>query len=286
MFDFRYHALSLSAVIVALVLGVLLGVAVGDRGLVSSGEKSLRKSLRSDIDARDQRIADLEDQLGDRKNVLKGVYPLLVGGQLEGTAIGVLFLGPKSQTDKDLINEALQPTGAQVSWVLALKEPLDVAGIGARAQGTQYAQLAQDATLYPKLGARIGIQLVDGGQLVTRERATLADSFDGKLAPVSTIVLVRDTPTGMGRAVSANVAAFETGVVAGLTQSNATVVGIQTQTTEPSQTAWYQSQGLTYVSDLDQIEGRISLIYALTGSTGAFGRGTGQQLLPDVTEHG
>jgi hypothetical protein len=36
MFDFRYHALSLIAVLVALVLGLLLGVAIGDKGLVSS----------------------------------------------------------------------------------------------------------------------------------------------------------------------------------------------------------------------------------------------------------
>jgi len=39
MFDFRYHALSLVSVFLALVLGLLLGVAIGDRGLVSSAER-------------------------------------------------------------------------------------------------------------------------------------------------------------------------------------------------------------------------------------------------------
>jgi hypothetical protein len=36
MFDYRYHALSLAAVLFALALGVLIGVAIGDSNLVSS----------------------------------------------------------------------------------------------------------------------------------------------------------------------------------------------------------------------------------------------------------
>ena len=46
MLDFRYHALSLVAVFVALMIGLLLGVAIGDRGLVSSADRNLRDSLR------------------------------------------------------------------------------------------------------------------------------------------------------------------------------------------------------------------------------------------------
>ena len=39
MFDFRYHALSLAAVFIALVVGLLLGVAIGDKELVSSAQQ-------------------------------------------------------------------------------------------------------------------------------------------------------------------------------------------------------------------------------------------------------
>ena len=35
MFDVRYHALSLAAIFIALVVGLLLGVAIGDKELVS-----------------------------------------------------------------------------------------------------------------------------------------------------------------------------------------------------------------------------------------------------------
>ena len=49
MLNFRYHALSLVAVFLALAIGLLLGVAIGDKGLVSSAEHDVRASLRDDV---------------------------------------------------------------------------------------------------------------------------------------------------------------------------------------------------------------------------------------------
>ena len=63
MFDFRYHALSLIAVFVALVLGLLLGVAIGDKGLVSSAENKVKESLRADVRAEQKKAAGLSDQI-------------------------------------------------------------------------------------------------------------------------------------------------------------------------------------------------------------------------------
>jgi hypothetical protein len=290
MFDFRYHALSLSAVIVALVLGVLLGVAIGDRGLVSSGEKGIRADLRHSIASAQHHADELQAELNERNDVLGKVYPLLVDGRLTGRNLGVVYLGAKSSTDKSLINAAITPqggsTGANLAWLLAVHEPLNASAIADHAQGTQYAQLAADPTLYEKFGFRIGSQLVAGGQLIKREQSTLSDSFDGKLMPVQSIVLVHDPPTGLSPAETEAVDAFEQGVVKGMTEAGGTVVGVQTTSTTPSQSAWFHNQGLTYVSNLDQVEGRISLIYGLTGYTGAFGRGSGEQLLPDVPSGG
>ncbi len=49
MFDFRYHALSLAAVFLALVVGLLLGVTIGDKELVSSARDDIRSSLRNEV---------------------------------------------------------------------------------------------------------------------------------------------------------------------------------------------------------------------------------------------
>ena len=53
MFDFRYHALSLVAVFLALGIGIVLGSSLGDT-VVSQANKDVRSSLRSDlVDAAD-----------------------------------------------------------------------------------------------------------------------------------------------------------------------------------------------------------------------------------------
>jgi hypothetical protein len=46
MFDFRYHALSLAAIFIALVVGLLLGAAIGARGPygIGPGAQSLPTS--------------------------------------------------------------------------------------------------------------------------------------------------------------------------------------------------------------------------------------------------
>ncbi len=49
MFDYRYHALSLAAVLFALALGVLIGVAIGDSNLVSSAKNGIVHNLNSEV---------------------------------------------------------------------------------------------------------------------------------------------------------------------------------------------------------------------------------------------
>ncbi len=178
MFDFRYHALSLTAVVVALVLGVLLGVAIGDRGLVSSGEKSIRSDLRHAIASSQHRADELQGKLNGRKKVLDKVFPLLVDGRLARQDVGIVYLGPKSDAANGAILDAVKTAGGHPAWQLAFKEPLDAEAIAANAGSTQYTHLADDPTpddptLYSDLGERVGTQLVTGGQ-AAQARARVA----------------------------------------------------------------------------------------------------------------
>ena len=53
MFDLRYHVASLAAVFLALVIGILVGVGIADRGYVDKGVRGLLEQriaqLRSDL---------------------------------------------------------------------------------------------------------------------------------------------------------------------------------------------------------------------------------------------
>ena len=130
MFDFRYHALSLTAVLIALAVGLLLGVAIGDSGLVSSAERNIRQSLKKDVSNADRRVRAARLDLARADRFQHEVYPLLVGGQLSGRSVGLLLLGNTSKGVTGNVRDALRDTGATLNSYATLKSPPDLAAAG------------------------------------------------------------------------------------------------------------------------------------------------------------
>lgn len=280
MFDFRYHALSLAAVLIALTLGVLLGVAIGDAGLVSSAEQNLRAQLRSNLKRSQDQSARLESQLSLRAAYESNLYPQLVGGQLNGKRLGLLFVGQPTNAINGLVRSALDGSGGQLVLVGVVRDPPDLAALGQLAAPGRYGGLGSDPALLRPFAVRMGRQLALGGRLVGRLQGTLLSSYNGSLQPLDGVVLVRGRPTLS--AVDAKIAdTFEQGLASGLTSSRVPVVGAETSATNPSNVPWYRSQNLASVDDLDDIAGRTALVFALAGAHGAFGmKSTAETLLP------
>jgi hypothetical protein len=77
--------------------------------------------------------------------------------------------------------------------------------------------------------------------------------------------------------------AFESGLLAGVAAAGVPAVGVELTSTEPSQVPWYVSKNISSVDDLDATAGQAALIYALTGSHGAYGtKPTADSLLPNA----
>jgi hypothetical protein len=282
MFDFRYHALSLAAVFLALVVGLLLGIEIGDRGLVSSAEKKLRQSLRADVNRARDESQRLRDQLAHRTDFENEIYPDLVSGQLQDRRIGVVFLGGSSNRMVRLMKTALVSTGGRIVFVGVVREPLDLPGIAARAKGTRYAAVDLGSDLIKPLGKRIGAQLTQGGRLVGRTRGKVFSSFSGTLGKLDGVVVVRDAPKLRAEAARA-AKLFEDGLAAGLGSRTTPVVGVETTSTTPSQVNWYRDRELASVDDVDDIAGRLALVFTLAGADGAYGvKPTADALLPRV----
>ncbi len=289
MFDFRYHALSLAAVLFALALGVLLGVAIGDSNLVSSAKNGIVHNLDSEIGQARRQAGRLQSRLADEEAFANGLYPLAVHELLAGRTIGLVFLGGSSDQVNSLVRTAVAQAGASVTTVVAVREPLDMAGIEHEAAGTHFAALASSTQLLESFGDLVGRQLVSGGPLVARElisrvRASLLSAFDGQLTRLEGLVVMRAEPTGMSAEQGAASAAFESGLLAGVAAVNVPAVGVELSSGEPSQIAWYKGKGLASVDDLDELAGQAALDYALAGAHGAFGvKSTAESLLPSVT---
>jgi hypothetical protein len=270
MLNFRYHALSLVAVFLSLAIGLLLGVAIGDKGLVSSAEKDVRASLRGDVrDAQAQRD-DALAQLQERERFEAEAYPALVGGRLEARRIALIELGGPSDRMWNLTKDALQGSGAELASVSVIREPLQLDQLGAAAHGTRYERLAEDAELLHPFATRLGIQFTHGGRLLRLVRRDLLLQGSGALNGADGVVIVRNAPQLAGDDADA-VETFEDGLARGLRAQDVPVVGVETTDAERSQVEWFKDHDLSSVDDLDDPIGRAALVFALAGQRGSFG---------------
>ena len=281
MFDFRYHALSLISVFLALVLGLLLGVAIGDKGLVSSAERDIRASLRGDVRKAQAESENLRSQLDEQNKFLQEAYPLMVGSRLIGERVGVVTLGNISDSEIGNVRDALEATGARLTSVASLRTPLDLPALSQASLGTPYQNLQTDPKLAKRFGDRVGAgYMAGGGRLLQRVRRALLASSSGALGGVDSVVVIRE-PRTFQKPQQDVLNSFEDGLMTGLGGNNGTVVGVETTDTKPSQVGWYRDHDMASVDDVDQLPGRAALVFALAGADGAFGsKSSADALLP------
>jgi len=281
MFDFRYHALSLVSVFLALVLGLLLGVAIGDRGLVSSAERDVRASLRGDVRKAQAESENLRAQLDEQNKFLQEAYPLMVGSRLIGERVGVVTLGDVSDQEIGNVRDALEATGGRLTSVVSIRTPLDLPSISTAAAGTAFQNLQVEPKLVKRFGERVGVGYVSGGgRLLDKVHRELLASSSGALGGVDSVVVIRE-PRTFQKPEQSVLNDFEDGLMTGLSNNNGTVVGVETTDTKPSQVGWYRDHDLASVDDVDQLPGRAALVFALAGADGAFStKSTADGLLP------
>jgi hypothetical protein len=282
VFDFRYHALSLAGVFIALVLGLLLGVAIGDKELVSSARQDILSSVRRDVRRADTERDAAQAQLAAEQKYGEKAYPILTDGRLRDHKIGLVMLG-QTGVSADAVQKWLDPSGASLSLVAELKDDVDTKALAERARGTRYDGVDHDPDLVTALGRRAGIQMVLGGKLIGRLRTALLQSTSGEFGGLDGVIVVRPSEPPKDKQQADRLAALQDGIVHGLAQTGVKVVGIEGSDADPSQIGWYRDRELSTVDNIDETAGRAALVFVLAGADGAFGRRNGaQDLLPPV----
>lgn len=267
MFDFRYHAMSLVAVFVALAVGLVLGVTIGDKGLVSSARQSLRRDV---VSSYADEVHALRSDLGVRRDFEAQVYPSLVANRLSGERFGIVFVGGSSDPVANAVRTALEGTGGELRYVAVVRDPPDFSQLAARASAGRYAALDGDPTLVRPFARSIGRSLMAGGRLSSKERQPLLSTLSGELGRVDGIVVVR-----LGAGPSGDDAQrtrdFEDGLVEGMAATDGATVGAETSKADPSQVPWYRSLRVSSVDDVDDLAGRAALVFVLAGAKGSYG---------------
>jgi Copper transport outer membrane protein, MctB len=271
MLDFRYHALSLAAVLCALAVGVLVGVAIGDSSLVSSAQDGLVHNLRGEVRATQRNLELAGQRLSEQQSLVTSFWPLAVRDLLAGRSVGIVFLGESSNEVDSLVRDGVKEAGGEVKSLVAVREPTQTVALGIVPARSSRAGSGAEAKLIRHFGVRIGRELVAGGRLIEHVRSKLLSSYDGQLGGLEGVVVMRSEPAGMSLQATQQTHELESGLIAGIEAEGVSAVGVETTSTEPSQVPWYKAEGLSSVDDIENVGGRAALAFALAGYRGAFG---------------
>lgn len=262
MIDFRYHALSLVAVFLALGIGIVLGVTIGD-DLVSETDKRLREDLRNDVvEARDE--AAEEGRLGAlREEALRETAPLVADGRLRGQHLGLIALGELPGELSEAVEEAVGLGDAELDSQTTFDVPDELDEL-ADALGVTFPVASEDQAA--RLGTQLGRAVLRGDRRVRRLRQDLPRRFSGSYRRrLDGIVLYRHP----AEEIDELRVAFEGALTDVLRQP---IIGVETFGTEPSQVPWYDDHAAASVDNLDLAAGKLALVLALDlGATARFG---------------
>lgn len=281
----RYHAASLAAVFIALAIGILIGVGLGHK-VVSGTTKNLEQSLKSDLASARGRADDLQGQLNRQNEFEQQAFPALAGRVLRGDRIAVVALGALPDDIKGDVQEVVgpdSPTGAALAEVAVVREPPDLSAIAAAApKGSEGSKVARDRTALTSVAKRMGRSLVFGGPTFKRFRGAMLDQVSGRPGGIDGVIVIRQQPTDLAQHQASETATLESGIMAGLKDTQAPVVGSERTDTQPSSISFFTSNGATATVDsVDLISGRVALVYALNGTEGNYGvKATADRLLP------
>jgi hypothetical protein len=268
MFDLRYHVASLAAVFLALVIGILVGVGISDRGLVDKAQRRLLEQrvsqLESDLADARGRARELAAQQRAAQEFVSETYPSLIGDRLRGKRIALVFLGPVEPHVRATLDQTLADSGA-TGWarVRALKLPLDVpATDAALAKSSGLKRYVGDERL-PQLGRALGEELAVGGETPLWKALAeqiVAERTGGEAAPADGVVVVRSSAKQYD-----GTARFLQGFYDGLIAAPVPVVGVGTTAGSAASVGAFSRNGISTVDDVDQPTGRLALALLLAG---------------------
>jgi hypothetical protein len=282
--DLRYHVASLSAVFLALIIGILVGVGISGRGFV---DKSERRNFENRIAALQSRV----DQLSAEKALIgqqglaartfaEDTYPVLMHNRLAGRRVALIVIGSGNGAVGDA-RQALADAGATVSVYRVLRVPIPAAGVRKALAGTPGFRKLDD------VGHELGQEWLTHGLtpisdavsslVVEEQRGAAGSATDGA-------VVVEG-----GNSADPASQQFVTGLLGGLAGAGVPVVGAEETASTPSNVPrWRQVSGMSSVDALDTASGKLALALVLGGApSGHFGvKATADATLPRIEAAG
>ena len=273
MFDLRYHVASLTAVFLALVIGILVGVGISGRGFVTDAERDNFHDRLAALDEqlREEELAveDLELRQEAAQEFVESAYPVLAERRLEGENVAVLVVGSYDET-LNRVREAVAAADGALVRVRAVSVPIPTGEIqSALLSDADTGEFVGEDEL-GDLGRELGDELVEGGETPLWDLLTpdLVGQREGSSeVEVDAVVVIRQaTPQ------QRETARFLAGLYRGLAGTGRPVVGVEPTRVLQSAIPTFSRAGLSTVDGVDTPMGALALILLLAGpDSGDFG---------------
>lgn len=274
MFDLRYHVASLTAVFVALVVGILVGVGLSGKGFVNDAERDNLTSqiadLQREVDAAQQSLASASRVKDALRTFADEAYPAVVPGRLKGQRVAVLFVGPIDRGVAFTVGKAVGDAGGTVVRTRSIGVPIDTRTVQDALRGQPAFRPFQGTTHLDDLGGALAAELAAGG--ATPLWDALGESIvlerKGLSAPAAdAVVVVRSAEAQRGATK-----AFLAGIYAGLARSGTPAVGAEASGSGASAIPAFALAGLSTIDSVDTSAGRLGLVLLLAGAEpGSYG---------------
>lgn len=266
MFDLRYHAVSLAAVLIFFVIGVLVGVGISGRGVLGEAE---RLGLEVRIEQAERERDEAQRRLAEQEALEeyeRWTYPAVMEGRLADRRIGVLYLGSAEGAVAGEIRETIERADGTLARMRALRVPI--------VTGELLRTVSDDPdapNTVEDLGRALAAEFVDGGEtpLWDTVATILVEERDGGYAqPVDAVIVARTVEPQRGQT-----ARFLAGLYSGLAGAGVAVVGVETSDAEPSAIETWESHGFSTIDHVDTAPGRVALAVVLEegGPRGSYG---------------
>jgi hypothetical protein len=290
MFDLRYHVASLAAVFLALIIGILVGVGIADRGYLDKGTKGLLEQrvakLQNQLDKTSQQAGNLGREQDAARTYISQTYPVLVRNRLRGKRVAIVFVGSVDGGLRSAVTRALTDAGGEQLRLRVLTVPIDGPQIDATLASSTNAASFRGQGRFETLGRALGQELMLGGDTPLWNALTdvlVEQREGGSKDPADGVIVVR-TAKPQKNATSR----FLLGLYSGLGSTSAPAVGVEASDARTTAIPVYKNAGLSSVDDVDTLAGKLALVLLLQGApSGQYGvKKTADEALPALQTGG
>jgi hypothetical protein len=276
VFDLRYHVASLTAVFVALVIGILVGVGLSGKGFVNDAERANLNGRIADLQKERDTARASADAAVKGAQALRdfsdAAYPAIVPGRLEGQRVAVLFVGPVDHGVSFAIDRSVGDAGGTVVRTRSISAPIDVKAVDETLRRQPALRKLAVADRLGDVGSALSQELAAGGKTPLWDalgRVIVLEREGPGTPPADALVVVRTAPPQTGPTKR-----FLAGMYSGLARTGEPAVGTEAPGATPTALPAFAKAGLSTVDAIDGSMGRLGLVLLLQGAQpGHYGMG-------------